>query len=156
MAAVPLPKPDDTPPKRAKIAALPKQPKPKPLTAQQIKAIQLLVQGNTTVQVADALKVRRETLWRWRETPLFKTEYEQALADYFADEKRTLLQLRMKAWKTLNQALEMGSVKAAQYVIDQTQPADDPSKQAGEVDVQFGAPLDDGSEPVDFSEEAPA
>jgi len=152
MAAVPLPQPDKSTQPRAKISKLPQ----KPLTAQQLKAIQLLVQGNTTVQVAEALKVRRETLWRWRELPTFKAEYEAALADYFADEKRTLLQLRMKAWKTLNQALEMGSVRAAQYVIDQTQPEDDPSKQAGEVDVQFGAPLDSEDGELDFTEESPA
>ena len=69
MAAVPLPQPDDAKPERPKISALSKKEKAKTLRPQQIKAIQLLVQGKTTVQVATALKVRRETLWRWRENP---------------------------------------------------------------------------------------
>jgi KaiC/GvpD/RAD55 family RecA-like ATPase len=51
------------------------------LTAKQIKAIHFLVRGDSTSTISIYLKLRRETLSRWRQIPEFIMEYERVLAE---------------------------------------------------------------------------
>jgi len=49
------------------------------LTAKQIKALHLLAGGATAVEVAQLLKMRRETLSRWKKIPEFAQKLEQVM-----------------------------------------------------------------------------
>ncbi len=51
------------------------------LTAKQIKSIRLLVLGYTTEEIAREMKMRRETLSRWRKIPEFIQEYQEVLVE---------------------------------------------------------------------------
>ena len=51
------------------------------LTAKQIQAAYLLVSGESTFFIAKNLKLRRETLWKWKKIPEFKEEYERVTAE---------------------------------------------------------------------------
>jgi hypothetical protein len=53
----------------------------RPLSKQQLRAVELLVAGELTTQaVADALGMSRHHLWRWRSLPAFQAEYRRRLA----------------------------------------------------------------------------
>jgi len=49
------------------------------LTAKQVKALHLLAGGATAVEVAQILKMRRETLSRWKKIPEFAQKLEQVM-----------------------------------------------------------------------------
>jgi transposase-like protein len=51
------------------------------LTARQRVAAQLLADGVTIKDTAKQLKIRRETVSRWRKRPEFQTEYERAIEE---------------------------------------------------------------------------
>jgi hypothetical protein len=47
------------------------------LTDQQLQAIELLIQGSRPGVVARKIGIARETLWRWRQLPEFRTHLER-------------------------------------------------------------------------------
>ena len=51
------------------------------LTPKQVKAVHFLAQGCTLVDVSHALKLRRETLSRWKKKPEFNAKFEQIMAE---------------------------------------------------------------------------
>ncbi len=51
------------------------------LTAKQLQAVHLLVSGDSIFQITNSLKLRRETLWKWKRIPEFIMEYEKVLAE---------------------------------------------------------------------------
>lgn len=46
------------------------------LSAKQHRAVELILCGSSLQKVADAIGVRRETLWRWRRSPEFRAQLE--------------------------------------------------------------------------------
>lgn len=51
------------------------------LTPKQVKAIYLLARGQTSMEVANHLKMRRETLSRWKKDPVFSAEFEKVMGE---------------------------------------------------------------------------
>jgi len=51
------------------------------LTSKQVKAVYLLAGGASATEVAKVLKLRRETLSRWKKLPVFVEETERVAAD---------------------------------------------------------------------------
>lgn len=51
------------------------------LTAKQIQAAHLLVSGHSIFEITRSLKLRRETLWKWKKIPEFKEEYERIITE---------------------------------------------------------------------------
>lgn len=49
----------------------------KPLTEEQIKAIEMLVYGATNKEVAEAVNVTERTILRWKKLPLFREEMDR-------------------------------------------------------------------------------
>lgn len=60
------------------------------LTPKQIKAIYLLAAGKTTIEVGKQLKLRRETLSRWRRIPEFSMEFDRITQEMCDDMKSRL------------------------------------------------------------------
>lgn len=60
------------------------------VTQKQLKAIRLLMRGETAQTVARMLKLRRETLSRWKKNPDFNREIEKV-----SNEMRSDFQLRL-------------------------------------------------------------
>lgn len=76
------------------------------LTLRQINAARLLAWGKKPTEVIHALKLRRETLWRWRQFPEFQKEM-QSIMDEEAEEMhfhlRHLAQASLAAvWTEIN------------------------------------------------------
>jgi hypothetical protein len=63
------------------------------LTSKQIKAIYLLAGGATTIQVGKRLKLRRETLSRWKQIPEFTKEFERVMDEVRGDMQHRLTHL---------------------------------------------------------------
>lgn len=64
------------------------------LTDLQLQAIELLVKGLNLGCVADTIDVRRETLWRWRQEPVFRAawaEQREALRESIRDRMAELV-----------------------------------------------------------------
>mgnify|MGYP003392983635 FL=1 len=55
------------------------------LTSKQLQAVHLLVSGDSVFQITRNLKIRRETLWKWKRIPEFKEEYERVIAETKAE-----------------------------------------------------------------------
>jgi hypothetical protein len=49
------------------------------LTPKQLKALSMLASGMSTVQIAREIKLRRETISRWRQIPEFTHEYDRLM-----------------------------------------------------------------------------
>ena len=60
------------------------------LTSKQRRAIYLLARGMSNNDVVKALKIRRETLWRWKKLPEFAKNFEHVM-----EELRTGMQHRL-------------------------------------------------------------
>lgn len=69
------------------------------LTSKQLKALAMLASGVSQLQIANSLKMRRETFTRWQKIPEFMYEYEKLM-----DEVR--LGLRNKTTEAINTCLE--------------------------------------------------
>ena len=55
------------------------------LTSKQIKAIYLMASGATTVDIGKKLKMRRQTLWNWRQKPHFNAEFDRVMNEMCKD-----------------------------------------------------------------------
>jgi hypothetical protein len=63
------------------------------LKQRQIKAAHLLAQGCSTIEVAKKLKLRRETLTRWKQIPRFRVEYQLVALSVREDLRQRLVRL---------------------------------------------------------------
>lgn len=50
------------------------------LSPEQNQAIELLISGKNPCNIAEELGIHRQTLWRWRQLPVFQSAYRECLA----------------------------------------------------------------------------
>ena len=75
------------------------------LTAKQIKAIYLLAEGKMTIEVGKAMKLRRETLSRWKRIPEFQLELERIMQEMCDDMKHRLTRLVSESISSVSRGL---------------------------------------------------
>ena len=94
---------------------------PKPLTLEQLNAIDLLIQGKTDQDTADAVGVTRETIWHWRTRhPLFAATVAQRREEVFGIAVHRLRSLLSKAVDNITGAIESGNIKSSFELIRAT------------------------------------
>lgn len=88
------------------------------LTARQRMAAMLLAEGVTLKDIAKQLKIRRETISRWRKQPVFLAEYEWAIEEnkklYIKTREEMRDNLQHEVTDLVNKAID-----AINYQIDQ-------------------------------------
>jgi hypothetical protein len=72
------------------------------LTSKQIKAIYLLVQGHSAIEVANRLRMRRETLSCWKKIPEFNLEFERVMTEIRDDMRHRLTHLVDRSISTVS------------------------------------------------------
>jgi DNA-binding CsgD family transcriptional regulator len=94
---------------------------PRPLTVQQLNAIDLLLLGKSDGEVAQTLGLHRETIWQWRHNRvLFVAELNRRRCELFVGAQRRLLSLVHRAIDTLEAAIAEGSIKDAWELLRAT------------------------------------
>jgi DNA-binding transcriptional MerR regulator len=89
-----------------------------PLSPAQEQAIELLVEGKTTTEVATALQLSPDDVQHWRdEHPVFQARLNQAKRRRWDDAQDRLRAMIPRAIEVLEQAMSQGSVKAAVEVL---------------------------------------
>lgn len=78
---------------------------PRPLTPEQLNAVDLLATGATDAVVATAVGVHRVTVTKWRTSPTFLAALNRRRADLFASATDTLRDLIPKALAVIGEAL---------------------------------------------------
>lgn len=81
------------------------------LTSKQLKVLDMLASGISTIQISRELKLRRETMTRWRKIPEFVYEYEKLM-----DEVRH--NLKNKMTEVMNAAITRMTYEASDYSSD--------------------------------------
>jgi len=76
------------------------------LTSKQIKSIHLLAHGMSVVQVSKGMKLRRETIWRWKNTPEYNNEFDRVMDNIRADLRHRILHLVEGSINTVSYAME--------------------------------------------------
>jgi hypothetical protein len=90
----------------------------KPLSAEQRSAIELLLQGKSDREVAEAIGVARETAWQWRNVhPIFIAELNRRRKELWLDAQERLRALVGKAIEVLEKVVESGDVKTSVEVL---------------------------------------
>ena len=94
---------------------------PKPLSPEQLNAIELLIQGETDQAVADAIGRDRTTLWHWKtRTPFFMATLEARRQEQFGQSAQRLRNLLSQAIDNIAGAVEAGDVKASFELVRAT------------------------------------
>ncbi|MEQ1704493.1 MAG: phBC6A51 family helix-turn-helix protein [Rickettsiales bacterium] len=76
------------------------------LTSKQIQAIHFLVHGDSVFLISQNLKIRRETLWKWKRFPEFKEEYERVLAETKAEMQTSLEEVFQESLRAMKRELK--------------------------------------------------
>ena len=88
------------------------------VTAQQEMAIDMLVMGRRLTDVADAVGISREQLWRWRTQDVgFKARLDEVQVEAHAARMNRFWALNDKAHDVLEESLEEGDPKAAMDIL---------------------------------------
>ena len=94
---------------------------PKPLTPEQLNAIDLLIQGETDQAVADAIGRDRSTLWIWKtRTPFFMATLEARRQEQFGQSAQRLRNLLGKAIDNIAKDIEDGDVRSSFELVKAT------------------------------------
>jgi transposase-like protein len=92
--------------------------KPRELTSQQQKAIELLLSGERESKVAEELGIHRSTLWRWRQRDEdFRRTFDLARERAFRGATDRLRELVPRSLDILEEELERGSYQAAARLL---------------------------------------
>ena len=90
----------------------------KPLLAEQRNAIELLVQGQSDREVAEAVGIARETVWQWRNVhPVFIAELNRRRKELWWDAQERLRALMGKAIEVLEKVIEDGDIMTSVEVL---------------------------------------
>ena len=88
------------------------------VTAQQEMAIDMLVMGRRLTEVAKAVDISREQLWRWRKQDVgFKARLDEVQVEAHAARMNRFWALNDKAHDVLEESLEEGDPKAAMDIL---------------------------------------
>ena len=82
------------------------RPVPRPLTPEQLNAVDLLATGQTDAAVAEAVGVHRASISRWRSSPSFTAALNRRRADLFASATDHLRDIVPKALAVIAAALD--------------------------------------------------
>jgi hypothetical protein len=85
--------------------------RPKPLTPEQLNAIDLLIIGKTDAEVCTVVGVGRTTLYEWRKSPVFLATLELERQALFRAPIERLRGLAAKAIDNISGAIEDGHIK---------------------------------------------
>ena len=90
----------------------------KRLSSKQLQAIELIVQGKTYKQVANAINVNSQTVSRWvNDNPLFFTALNAEKKELYRSRRERLRALFDPALNTIEKAMAKGDVKAASFIL---------------------------------------
>lgn len=87
------------------------------LSANQLRAIELIVSGRSITDTALELGLSRETVSRWKRNPNFIAELHQQQTDLILTARNRLQRMAMKAIDVIETNLNGGSLKAATQVL---------------------------------------
>ena len=91
---------------------------PRPLSVEQLNAIDILVRGRTDQETAETVGVARETVTRWRnDNPHFTAELNKQRRLIWGDSHDRLRALASKAVDTLETSLDEGDSRVALEVL---------------------------------------
>ncbi|MDE3060440.1 MAG: hypothetical protein KGJ06_05465 [Pseudomonadota bacterium] len=77
------------------------------LSPKQVKSIHLLARGLTAVEVARRLRLRRETLSRWKKIPEFAALFEKVMTEQRDSMKHRLTQLIDASITTMTESVKL-------------------------------------------------
>ena len=101
--------------------ATPRPFEPRPLTLEQLNAIDLLIQGKTDQEAADLTGKDRATIWKWKHhVPLFAATLEQRREEVFGVALHRLRNLLSKALDNISGAIHDGDMKASFELLKAT------------------------------------
>lgn len=84
----------------------------KELSTDQIKALNLIMQGKTDIEIAETLKIDRVTIWRWKNKDLLFISELNKLKNSFYKSLLTKEQLILdKSYKVIQEELDSGKNK---------------------------------------------
>lgn len=81
------------------------------LTAKQIQSVRYMVQGETTQEISRLMKLRRETLTRWKQIPEYMQEYHKVLTE-------TKARLQINIEDVFQQSLRAMKLELSRYESD--------------------------------------
>jgi hypothetical protein len=88
--------------------------RPKPLSIEQMNAVELLIVGKADAEVAEAVGVDRSTVWTWRTSnPLFMATLQERRAELYRSMTERLRSGLGKAVENLISAVDSGDLKAS-------------------------------------------
>jgi len=110
----------------------------KPLTQEQLNAIEHLLQGKSDSAVAEAVNVARTTIWEWRNrNPVFIAELNRQRAQLWDEARERLKALANRALDVVEQQLGSSDPKialaAAKHIMQGT-------RLLGDVSLPVGGP----------------
>ncbi len=93
------------------------------ITDKQMRAVHWMARGYSLASTADKLNMRRETLWRWQQSPEFRVELEQEKKRRAEEIRGLMSRLTISAVESIRSLVEHGmdaktQLQAAQYVLD--------------------------------------
>jgi hypothetical protein len=84
------------------------------LDARQLRAVDLLAEGQTDAQVASDLELDRSTVWRWRTAdPAFRAELARRREELWRSSADRMRALMPRALDVIEKAIEEGDRQAA-------------------------------------------
>ena len=87
------------------------------LTAEQYRAIELLLSGHTPAKTVQILNIGRRTLFRWRQNPIFQAEFNRRQLELVEASDRRLRNLTEKAVSVIERHLDENSLLAATSLL---------------------------------------
>ncbi|BER92753.1 helix-turn-helix domain-containing protein [Atrimonas thermophila] len=107
---------------------------PKQLTVKQLNAIDLLLLGKTTQEVAEAVGVTRSTISMWlNRNPYFQQELERKRQEVWGSALDRMRSLTFKALDVIENSLNRGEVKTALKFLELVKNLEPPAQQREEV-----------------------
>lgn len=103
------------------------------LPAEQYRAIELILLGNSMTQVSSKLGIDRKTLFLWRKGPVFIAELNRRRLEALEASDQRLRRLSEKAVSVIEKHLDEGSLQAATVLLKLVQGLPQPDK---EIDPQ--------------------
>lgn len=93
------------------------EPSAQALPPEQLQAIDLMLLGESVTDTVRKLRIDRKTLYRWRQNPLFRAEFNRRQAESVEASSQRLRSLSEKAIGVIERHLDNGDLKAATALL---------------------------------------